>query len=208
MIVLSVLIALAPLAAPASSASQAVADALAVPGAKAELLDLRISSGAACPATRAEALHAVSGSGLVPLRLVGTGPEGRPCESFGWARVRVTAAGLVLSHAVAYGEPLQGAVVPGDVELRTGRPPPLAEIPAGGRAARALAGGAPVLAGDVQEGPLPGEPITVVIRAGALEISQAGRALPCARGRCGALLPGGRRVEGKLEHGQLVLETP
>jgi hypothetical protein len=206
LLALSLLLAAPP--SPEALAGRAVSDALAVPGARAELVELRITSGRDCPAARAVALRPVAGSSEVALRLSGVTADGRGCEAWAWARVRVVASGLVVSRAVTGGELLQDAVATGEVELRLGRPPPLGELPAGGRAAHALAPGAPLLPSDVREGPLPGEQITVVVRAGNLELSQLGRALPCTRGRACALLPGGRRVEGRPEGGQLVLEAP
>ncbi len=202
------LAALAALPADAPPA-QAVAAALAVRDATVEVEDVRVSAGAGCPMARVEALRPVTGSGEVPLRFTGTGADGRTCQGFGWARIHVTTAGLVASRTVRMGEPLEDAVTAGVVELRTGRPPPLAALPRGARAARTLAAGAPVLGDDVREGPLPGEPIAVVIRiGGGLEISQDGRATPCTRGHACAVLPGGRRVEGRLEDGHLLLESP
>ena len=202
------LIALAALgAATPESAVRAVTAALAVPGARAEVLEVRDASRA-CPADRAEALRPVTASGEIPLRTFGADGQGRPCQGYVWARVRVVANGLIATRAVSPGEPLLGAVAQGEIELRSGRAAPLAELPAGGRAVHALAAGAPVLDADVSQGPLPGEPIAVVVRGGGLEISQEGRSLPCPRGRGCALLPGGRRVEGRLEDGRLVLEVP
>lgn len=201
------IMAVAPLAFTAESIPDAVAAALAVPGARAEVQNVRITAGTACRPTRAEVLRPVVGSGEVPLRLTGTAADGRGCEAFGWASVRVTAAALILSRAAAAGESLQELVVTGQTEVRAGRAP-LAELPAGARAARPLAAGQAVLASDVRTGPEPGESITVLVRTGGLEISQSARALPCPRGRTCALLPGGRRVEGRLEGGQLVLEVP
>ena len=191
------------------TAADAIAAAVAVPGARAEVREVRVTTGAACPARRTEVLRPVTGSGEVPLRFSGVGSDGRVCQAFGWASVRVTAPGLVATRTIRAGEPLAGAVASGTVELRTGRSAPLATVPPGGRAARTLATGAPVLATDVRAGPLPGEPITVVVRIpGGLELSQDGRAVPCARDRACALLPGGRRVEGRLEGGHLILEAP
>ncbi|HVO19369.1 MAG TPA: SAF domain-containing protein [Anaeromyxobacter sp.] len=189
-------------------AVRAVVAALALPHARAELVEVQVTAGRGCPADRAEALRPVTGSGEVPLRLLGTSPDGHPCEAYGWARVRVVRAGLVATRAVAAGETLEGAVEPAEVEVRPGHAPFLGELPGGARAARALAAGAPLSSADVREGPAPGEPITVVVLGEGLELSREGRALPCTPGRGCALLPGGRRVEGRLEAGRLVLETP
>jgi hypothetical protein len=192
-----------------ATAAQAVEAALAVPSAHVELVAVRATTGARCPMERVEAMRPVTGSGEVPLRFTGAGADGRACQGFGWARVHVTAAGLIASRTIRAGEPLEGAVSPGEVELRGGRSAPLATLPPGARAARTLAAGAPVLGDDVRAGPLPGEPVTVVVQiGGGLEISQDGRAIPCSRGRTCALLPGGRRVEGRFEDGRLLLESP
>lgn len=189
--------------------AQAAAAALAVRGARVEVVEVRPTAGASCPMARVEALRPVTGSGEVPLRFTGAGPDGRACQGYGWAKVHVVADGLVVGRTVRAGEPLDGAVTTGEVELRPGRAAPLTALPPGARAARTLAAGAPVLGDDVLQGPRPGEPVTVVVRvAGGLELSQDGRALPCARGRACALLPGGRRVEGRFEDGRLLLETP
>ena len=203
------LAALAP-AAPdlPALAAEAVRSALALPRARAEVVEVQVTAGRGCPAGRAEALRAVTGSGEVPLRIRGAGPDGRACEAFGWARVRVTRAGLVASRALAAGEPLEAAVEPAEVEVRPGQAPPLADLPQGARAAHALAAGAPLRQGDLRLGPAPGEPITVVLLSEGLELSREGRALACPSGRACALLPGGHRVEGRLENGRLVLEAP
>jgi len=198
----------APAPALPDLAMRAVTDALALPSARAELVELQVTAGRGCPAERAEALRPVTGSGEVPLRLRGTSPDGRLCEAFGWARVRVVRSGLVATRAVSAGEPLEGAVEPAEVEVRPGHAPLLGPLPAGARSARALAAGAPLSRADVREGPAPGEPITVVVLADGLELSREGRALPCTPGRGCALLPGGRRVEGRLEAGRLILEAP
>jgi hypothetical protein len=50
--------------------------------------------------------------------------------------------------------------------------------------------------------------VEVVVRAGDLEITREARAVPCVRGRACALLPGGRRVEGRLLDGRILVEVP
>ena len=203
------LAALAPAAPDVPAlAVEAVAAALAIPRARAEVVEVQVTAGRGCPAERAEALRPVTGSGEVPLRLLGAGPDGHACEAFGWARVRVTRSGLVATRALSAGEALEGAVASAEVEVRTGQAPPVAELPDGARAAHALAAGAALRSADLRVGPAPGEPITVVLLADGLELSREGRALPCTPGRACALLPGGRRVEGRYEDGRLLLETP
>jgi hypothetical protein len=185
----------------------AVAAALAPEGARAEIGEVRVPPGRGCAPSRAEALRPVTASGDVPLRLAGVDPDGLPCEIFGWARVRVLGGGLLLSRPVLPGDPLEGAVRPAEVEILAGRAP-LSSLPRGARAGRALPVGTPLLASDVRLGPLPGEPIGVMVRTGALELSLTGRALACGRGRACALLPGGRRVQGRLEGDHLLVEVP
>ena len=60
----------------------------------------------------------------------------------------------------------------------------------------------------IRIGPAPGALVAVRIRSGALTVEQSGRAVPCARGLACALLPSGRRVEGRLTDGRLLVELP
>jgi len=85
---------------------------------------------------------------------------------------------------------------------------PLSALPAGALASRTIAAGAQLESSLLQVGPRPGEVVTVRLQAGALAVEQAGRALPCPRGRACALLPTGRRVEGRLEGGRILVELP
>ncbi|MFL5262360.1 MAG: hypothetical protein ACJ79L_08155 [Anaeromyxobacteraceae bacterium] len=192
----------------ASAAARAALDAaLAIPGGRVELVALGDASPRGCEAVKAEAPRPVTGSGRVALRLEGRDARGDGCDAWAWATVRVHAPSLVALRAVAEGEPLAGAVGPAEREGRPGRAP-LGALPQGAVADRALAPGAAVLPEHLRVGPRPGEPVAVVLRAGGLEISQQGKALPCRRGRACALLPSGRRVEGVLAAGRLVLEQP
>jgi len=202
---LAVLLASPPRAIPAAVSEAILAGA--APGARVELVDLRPAAGPACAPDRARALAPVSASGRVALRLEGRDARGAPCEAWAWARVRVFARALVAARAVRAAEPLAGAVSESEVELAPGRAPVVA-LPEGAVAARALPAGAPLDPAAIQAGPRPGEPVQVIARAGALEVAQPGRAVACARGRGCALLPSGRRVEGRLEHGRIVLEAP
>lgn len=190
------------------AAAQAALDAaLAVRGARAELVELSPATPRGCAATTAEATRPIAASGEVPLRLAGEDAAGAPCEAWAWARVRVHAPALVTASAVAEGAPLAGATATAEREVLAGHAV-LSELPEGAVAERALAAGVALDAAHVRVGPRPGEPVRVLLRAGAIEISQEGRAVACRRGRACALLPSGRRVEGAFSGGRLVVEAP
>ncbi|HYS80362.1 MAG TPA: hypothetical protein VEM76_06605 [Anaeromyxobacteraceae bacterium] len=183
----------------------AVQAALALPGARAELLRVD-GAPARCEARRAEVPHPVAASGRVALRLSGSDASGRACEAWVWAEVRLRAPVLVTTRSVASGEPLQGAVATAEREVRPGRTP-LAALPEGARADHALPAGTALDDGALRVGPRPGEPVTVLLRAGALAVEQRGTAISCRRGRACALLPSGRRVEGTWHGGRIELEA-
>ena len=203
---LALLCAPAPAApAPASAAvREALARALALPGGRVEALDWRPTLPPGCVASAAESPRPLAASGRVALRLSGAGPAG-PCQGWGWARVRVFAPALVAARPLREGEPV--AAASDEVEVRGGRAP-LGALPDGAVAARAIPAGAAIDLGMLRVGPRPGEPVAVLLRAGPLTVEQAARALPCARGRGCALLPSGRRVEGRLESGRILVEMP
>lgn len=191
----------------AATPEAAVAAALALPGARAEVADVRAAAGRGCAPERWEAMKPVIASGAVALRLAGRDASGARCEGFAWAKVRVLAPALVALRAVRRGEPLAGAVAPGEAEVVAGRAA-VAALPPGALADRALRAGAPIDAGAIRAGPLPGQPVAVVIRAGAVTLEQTGRAVACPRDRACAVLPSGRRVEGVLDGGRLLVEAP
>ncbi|HEX7625004.1 MAG TPA: hypothetical protein VF400_15610 [Anaeromyxobacteraceae bacterium] len=183
----------------------AIQTALALPGARAEVLRVD-GAPARCEVRRAAVARPVAASGRLALRLSGSDASGRPCEAWVWAEVRLYAPALVTSRPVAIGEPLQGAVATAEREIRPGRSP-LAALPEGARADRALPAGAVLDEGVLRIGPRPGEPVTVLLRAGALAVEQRGTATSCRRGRACALLPSGRRVEGVWHGGRIELEA-
>lgn len=196
-----------PMLLAAPSPLEAVAAALAAPGARVELDGVRTSSGAGCAAEAWQALQPVEASGAASLRFSGRTAAGAPCQGFAWGRVRVLAPAAVTTRAVREGEPLDGAVAVAEREVLPGRHA-LAAIPAGAAAARRLAAGAVLDEAAVRTGPAPGEPVMVLLRAGALSVEQSGRAVPCPRGRACAQLPSGRRVEGRLADGRILVEVP
>ncbi|HTN54122.1 MAG TPA: hypothetical protein VML50_17065 [Anaeromyxobacter sp.] len=189
------------------TADAAVAAALARPGARAEVEEVRRSAGRGCQAERFEALRPVEASGQVPLRVEGRDAAGAPCQAWVYARVRVLAPALLLDRPLEAGEPLEGAVRLAEVEIRAGRAP-LAALPPEACAARPLRAGHPLEPSDVREGPAPGAPVAVVVRAGEVELTAEGVVAPCERGRACAVLPSGRRVQGRYAAGRILVEAP
>jgi len=185
----------------------AAAEAVTLPGAQAEVLELTGALPSHCALTRAEVPGVVSGSGRVAVHLFGAEASGRACDGWAWARVRVSAPSLVTTRPLAEGDPLDGAVATVEREVLAGRPP-LSTLPEGATAARALTAGVAVDEALIRVGARPGEPVAVVLRAGALFVEQQGRAIACRRGRVCALLPTGRRVEGIWHEGRIVLGSP
>jgi hypothetical protein len=196
-----------PLLLAAASPLAAVAGALSVPGARVELDGVRTSSGAGCAAEAWEALRPVEASGAAALRFSGRTSGGEACQGYAWGKVRVLAPAAVTTRALREGEPLDGALTTLEREVLPGRRA-LTAAPAGAAAARRLAAGAVLDENAVRSGPPPGGAVTVVLRTGALSVEQAGRAVACARGRACAVMPSGRRVEGRLENGRLLVEAP
>ena len=194
-------------AAPAATPAAAVDAALSPAGARAEVDEVRTTAGRDCAAASWEALRSVSASGSAPLRFTGQTAAGARCEGFAWVRVRVTAPSAVTTRALRQGELLEGAVTVAPHEVLPGRHA-LAAAPAGAAAARALPAGTVLDESAVRIGPATGEAVTVLVRVGSLSVEQPGRAVPCLRGRSCALLPSGRRVEGRFEDGRLLVEAP
>jgi len=191
----------APAPAPVEAALRR---ALALPGARVAVEGWRPALPDGCALAEAEAAQPISASGAVAVRLRGRSGE-RPCEAWGWAAVRVFQRGAVAARSHRAGEPLEA--VAGEVEVRPGRAP-LADLPEGAVAARAIPAGAPVEESAVRHGPLPGAPVAVLLRSGLIAVETSGKAVPCPRGRACALLSSGRRVEGRLEGGRILVEPP
>jgi hypothetical protein len=186
----------------------ALTAALALPGARVELLELKPAAIVGCEAREAATSKPVDSSGKVALRFIGTNADGAACQGWAWAEVKVLAPALTAARDVADGAPLDAAsFTPGAEEARPGRAL-LTVIPEGATAARALRAGTVLEPQHVRLGPPPGGAIVVLVREGALEVEQPGRATACARGKVCAILPSGRRVEGRIEQGRLVVDSP
>jgi hypothetical protein len=189
-----------------AAARAALLRALALPGARLEVTGWSSALPPGCEPSEADVPRPVAASGRAPLRLRGAA-RGVPCEGWAWAQVRVFAPSLRAWRAIPEGEPVEPAAALAEQEVLPGRAP-MGALPPGALAARAIAAGASIDPGAVRLGPRPGEAVTVILRRGPLTVEQAGRALPCARGRACALLPSGRRVEGRPDAGRIAVEMP
>jgi flagella basal body P-ring formation protein FlgA len=185
---------------------KALRSAVGTEGARLEVTSLRGPSR--CEAVRAEVDKPIAASGLVPLRIEGHAPDGAHCAGLGVAEVRLFAPVWLTQRALGPGEAVEGSVVRLEREVRAGHAP-LSEVAEGLVAARALP------AGTILEAPLvqdpawrPGASVRVVLQSGALAVVQVGRIVPCVPGRGCAVLPSGRRVEGRRANGELHLEMP
>lgn len=168
-----------------------------VSGARVEVLDWR------APRCKGElAPGPVEASGRVPVRV-----RGARCDEWGWATVRLTVEAPVLTRTVRAGEPLDGAWASRPVEVLRGRQLLGAALPPGITAARPLRAGEPLLASAVRLGPPPGSPILVRVELGGIAVEQPGSVVPCPGLAACAVLPGGRRVTGRLES-QVLLVSP
>jgi len=191
----------------APTPERAIADAVSTAGARAEVMAVRGATPPGCAAARWDVPKPIEASGPVALRFSGRDGSGAACEGWAWADVRVYATALRLAHEVRDGERLEGAVEPAVAEVVRGRRM-LTSLPPGATAARALRPGTFLAEADLRTGPRPGDPVTVLVRSGAVELSLAARAVPCTRDRACALLPSGRRVEGRWAGDRIEVETP
>jgi hypothetical protein len=189
---------------------EALASAVTIPGARADVLSLEKTGGDCVtggPATRMEAARPIDGSGRVALKLTGVRPSGRPCEVWAWARIKVFADVPVARRAIRAGEGLADAVRTEEREIKPGHIP--ATVTPASIADRALGAGQMIEAEAVRTpGPRPGESVKVTIVSGSLAIEQTGRVVSCGRGRVCAVLPSGKHIEGTLENGRLKVELP
>ncbi|MGA8890022.1 MAG: hypothetical protein WB493_00540 [Anaeromyxobacteraceae bacterium] len=185
---------------------EALARAVHLPGARVEASDFRPELAKDCTVTGAELSGPLTTSGRIPVRLLGSLPDGGRCSGWGWVMARLLAPALVASRALPAGTPLAGAVTRQEREMRTGQSP-VFPLPADAVAARAIAAGQVLEERDLRVGPVLGQDVTVSLRLGAIRVEQVGRAVPCARGRACAQMPSGKRVEGTWQDGRIHVES-
>ncbi|MGC4120552.1 MAG: hypothetical protein QM765_39430 [Myxococcales bacterium] len=206
---LATLVAALCAAAPLAGLSERLQGHLAVPGARLEVVGVNRSNWPAGAAlSDVEVPNSIRASGRVAARLSGKGPDGAPCMAWVWVQVRVLSTVHVTERDLQEGEPLSSASHTEEREILPGRSP-LGAIPSGAVAARRLAAGQVLEPHHVRgAGPSLGKPIAVLARSGAISVVQEGRTVPCSGGQVCAQLPTGKRVAGRYEGGQLVVEIP
>jgi hypothetical protein len=206
---------LAPVALPAFGAAQgsagvpapvarALAENLAVPGGRLEWGGYK--GPLRCEVERARSERPITGSGLVPLRVEGRTQDGGSCTGGAMVAVRVRAQVWVTARAIAAGEPVGPLAARQEREIRAGQTV-LSELPEGATAARQLQAGTllePSLLAD--PGWTQGGPVRVVLRGRGITLVEQGRIAPCVAGRVCAVLRSGRKVEGRREGSELILE--
>jgi hypothetical protein len=205
---LALLVAAATASPPESAAhlprevSEALSQALTVPGGRIVPLGWTGHLPAGCHLRQVTLSGPVNGSARLPVKLYGQG-----CSGWGWVRFEVWAPTAQTTRPVRTGELLQPALAIADREIRSGRvgivPPP------GAVAARDLPRGIVLEPTHVAGSALaPGENVKVILVSGGLAIETKGRAISCGSGRICAILPTGRHVEGRLEEGRLLVDLP
>lgn len=211
------LVAVLALAGPAGAASgeirQVVQTALdaadVVPNGRVEILSLDRAPNTCAGAgeLRAEVPRPVDGSGRFGVKVIGAQASGAACQAWIWARVRVMAQVSVATRAIRTGESFTGMTTSAEREILPGRQP--ATTLDGATAERSVGPGQMIEAEMARPPGLhPGEPVKVVLVAGALSIEQTGRAVACARNHNCAVLPNGKHVDGTLMNGRLLVEMP
>lgn len=201
------------LLAPALALAEApafVAPALeqAAPGTRATVLEYRATLPAGCVAAQALATGPADGAGRVTLRLSGSNDKGARCEGFAAARAQFVAPAWVVTKALARGAPLDGSVAQEERPWSASRARVI-DLTPNATAAAALAPGTVLEDRHVQgPGPHVGDKVTVVLKTGAVTLTQEGRLAPCMSGRSCATLPTGRKLEGRLVDGRLLVEAP
>ncbi|MEW5847925.1 MAG: hypothetical protein AB2A00_03885 [Myxococcota bacterium] len=174
-----------------------------VVGSRVEVSSVRWHLPRGCAPERVNPQAPLRTSGRVSLVVEGAG-----CRGVATAVVKVFAPVWVSTAPVEAGGRMEGRVTRKERELRPGMQPWLSEAPPQ-VAARALGVGVVVEEKHVRAvGPAAGESVRVVAQVGAVRIAQVGRVTPCAGPWICAQLPGGRRVEGRMREGELVVEVP
>ena len=182
---------------------------LAPAGARVAVVSMAKPLPDGCALARVQADRRLAASGRYQVRLSGSDAGANGCELRTWLRVKVVAAVRVAARDLKAGESLEPSSTSlEDREIVSGHEP-LTDVPEGSVLARGLSAGAVVETSHLRPpGPGMGDPLTVMVQAGPVSIVQQGRAVPCVSRRVCAQLPSGKRVEGRLVDGRLLVEVP
>jgi hypothetical protein len=186
------------------SLDEAIRGSLASPAVGLEIVEVRSPVWPrGCVAASAKVERPIASSGRYPVKLEGAG-----CHGWIWVSVKVVANVRVATRALKPGDPLAEGTTLGPREITQGHTP-LVDLADGLIAAAPIAAGQLIEPHQVrQSGTAPGESVQVEVHSGSVSILQSGRAVPCVRGRACAVLPSGRRLEGRIQNGRLVVEIP
>jgi hypothetical protein len=181
--------------------SESLQRALVVPSGR--IVPLRWTGPSGCRVTSAAVPRPIDGSGRVPVKI-----SGRGCSGWGWVELQVWAETSVTTRIVRAGERLGSSATVVESEIRPGHLPFIA--PPDAIASRTLAIGRAIDPGDVSRSSVTlGDPIKVVLVAGAVFIETQGRRSNCLRTRDCAVLSSGKHVEGHIDDaGRLIVEVP
>jgi flagella basal body P-ring formation protein FlgA len=131
---------------------------------------------------------------------------GKNCSGWGWVRLEVWSETAVTTRTVRAGEAVAFAMV--EQEIRAGRMP---FVPSTGAVAvRSLSAGTTLSPADVSlSAVVAGDPVKIIVAAGAVAIETQGRRVACARSRACAVLSSGKHLEGRMDDdGRLIVEVP
>jgi len=184
------------------SVSTQLASAAEITGAKVVVTRFTPQSRVACDPDRVELKQRIEGSGRVALRYFG-----KSCDGWAWADVQVFAPVLVTNRAVKSGEVMTDVVKTAERELRRGHQP-VALVNDETTAARGIPAGTVVEKSDVRQAqPKLGSTIGITLVAGAIQIEDTGRVVPCSPDRVCVLLPSGKRLDGQMKNGRVWVEV-
>jgi hypothetical protein len=183
-----------------SAVSESLSRALTIPGAR--IVPLSWSAPEGCHIRNASVPHTIDGSGRVAVKFAG-----KNCTGWGWVRLEVWSETAVTTRALRAGETVETGYAMVEQEVRPGRMPFVP--PAGAVAVRNLPAGTALDPRNVSKSSVvAGDPVKIVVAAGAVAIETQGRRVPCSPSRACAVLASGRHVEGRMDdRGRLIVEV-
>jgi flagella basal body P-ring formation protein FlgA len=188
--------------------AEALNDASAVINGKVHVSRFTIANRTQCIPDKIELKERIDGSGRVPVRYTGKDKSGADCQAWAWADVQVWAPVLITTRAVKPGETIDGAVTEVEREVMRGHEP-LTQVTPGLIATNMIASGAVIEKHAVHIAqPKVGTQISVTIVAGGVTVEEAARVLPCVPDRVCVMLPSGKRLDGTMQDGHLLVEAP